>query len=116
MKKKIIISLILAMCCIVASIPASAVTDDVVCIEHGPWLELCGGFYKERTVAHNFEVEGYAKKCYYTEVRYYTRRYCEICAYEDETLHSHIHGYYGHEYPELCGGETWNYCTIFNID
>lgn len=100
MKKKIIISLFLAMCCIMASIPASAVENE--CITHDWEYYYCARAstpYREYT--HS---DGYVE-CTYQITRYYAVFYCTYCydvwhAYETE----HTHEIVGH--IEDCGDEN----------
>lgn len=107
MKNKIFISLILVMCCAIASIPASAdlptsgiSPQSIICDECGPFTYRCTDVYKESSRTHRFQYAGYWKTCEYVYVESYTRRVCNTCG--NATINGlHEHGEKDHT-PAYC--------------
>lgn len=111
MKKKIIISLILAMCCIIASIPASA-GEAATCPPHKSFIHLCGGYAGLEDASHYFvNAAGNTIRCGAQEIRFWTRSYCGICYEEVNTSprRTHKHGEQSHVCDETLNN---NYCPI----
>lgn len=97
MKKKIIISLILAMCCIVASVPVSAVVND--CVYHALEYAWCvRGDPQYIALTHYYQnLNGSSKLCNYQVMMYRAVEYCEECGetFLDQAG-DHDHGEIGH--------------------
>ena len=102
MKKRLLICLILSICCIISSIPASAVTDDNECIEHGPFVYWCRTLGYTRVESCDYIIyspenpEVMIDRCSYTSMSYETRKICEFCLDEVIIDSPHGHGEYGH--------------------
>lgn len=119
MKKKIIISLILAMCCIVVSIPVAASIDDgastydIICKPHGEFTYACGGGTPEEEAdSHEFTTSVGTATCTYTAYKSRTYISCGICNKIINSSHYHSHGGYGHVNPSRCGMENGNVCVL----
>lgn len=108
MKKKIIISLILAMCCIVASIPASANCDtcggsDLIFA----WCRSTGEMGQSSHRIYDNSPAG-STPCYY-EIRVYEEgEFCDDC---DTVTYGrrHGHGEYSHSH---CGAANSEGCSL----
>lgn len=104
MKKKIILSLILAMCCIMASIPASAADD--TCDECGPFVYLCYSTGEYTTSTHYvYSADDY---CTFECRVYVAEKTCEECVTVASTR-THGHGKYNHT---LCGASNSEGCSL----
>lgn len=107
MKKKNIISLILAMCCIVASIPASANCD--TCGGNDLVFAWCRSTYEMGQSSHRvYEGSSGSIPCYYDIWVYEEGEFCDVCdAVTFERLHGH--GKYNHSY---CGAANSEGCSL----
>ena len=114
MKSKIILSLVLAICCVIASIPASA-AETATCPPHTSFIKLCGGFAEEESqkITHSYDAngDGYVDNdCTYMIIEFYTAVYCSNCY--DEMANSmkttHTHGIGDH----ICGESNYNACPL----
>lgn len=118
MKKRLLICLILSICCIISSIPASATTDDIVCIQHGPFVYWCRYLGYTYTVTHPYdangngsvddEIENDVERCEYLTRAYETRKICEVCVYEVIVDSPHGHAQNSHT---LCGAPNSEGCS-----
>lgn len=121
MKKKIIISLILAMCCIMASIPASAVDEvaptAITCKVHSSYYLACDYAMNVTTETHEVTLStGGIIICEYTNYDARTYICCGVCQYIVQDNRFHSHGDLGHT-TNLCGWENdydGVYCEIAN--
>lgn len=103
MKKKIIISLILAMCCIIASIPASAVENDCVYhkFEHAWCVNSCED---PINITHTYTASSGAQlSCTFSEVFYIEVEYCVECGETRYDTQTHLHRIEGHKCGALNG-------------
>lgn len=111
MKKKIIISLILAMCCIMASVPTGAVGTSEDCPPCGPFTHDCGGFAEVRSAKHEYEIStDVYETCYAVEHLYYTISHCTKCLQpiNGSGERTHSHGVDSH----TCGAANNTGCPI----
>lgn len=109
MKKKIIISLILAMCCIMASIPASATgTCSPGCSD---WSYVCMDYDSTRELTHRYTASnGLTQTCTYLVIRYEHEAYCGVCHYPKAGDQTHIHAEAGHDVG--CGRSDYSCCAL----
>ena len=123
MKKKIIISLILAMCCVVSSIPVNASARGNVCVEHGPFrYECCSNIGSGATAAsgetptlttHRYKVNGRTLTCEYIRFNAVTYQICDSCStVMPDGNGGHGHGGWDHDDTNLCGGANVRGCFI----
>lgn len=106
MKKKIIISLILAMCCVLIAIPVSA-----KCLTCGSFYEACSGKVIRDVQATHYYFDEYGSEAectfYKTGVRSIFK--CNTCHSTHETMISlHNHGWNTHE----CGKADHTVCSL----
>ena len=108
MKKKIIISLILAMCCIVASIPASAECDtcggnDLVFA----WCRSTGRMGQSSHFVYYEDGRG-GEPCKYDIRVYEEGEFCDEC---DSVTYDRLHGHgeYNHSF---CGAANSEGCSL----
>ena len=105
MKKKIIISLILAMCCIIASIPASAGenSEQGSCNPCGPWIKICSGFYEAIPKEHPASSGG---DCHYNLYIFSHEVWCEQCVEQRPGNYTHSHGEGDHTCGDVINNTT----------
>lgn len=121
MKRKMITSLILVMCCAIASIPASAdfppsgiSPQAIICDECGPFMYRCTDVYAENKQTHRYQYAGYWKICEYVYVQSYTRRVCDICG-NMSISGLHGHGDQGHT-PAYCEPLGYSNKLVCSLD
>ena len=112
MRRKMFTCLILALICVISSIPVSAdvMPRAIICDECGPFFDRCTDVYVETTKSHRFYVSGYAKTCEYVYVESYTRRVCDVCG-NAFIAGLHEHGELEHT-PNYCGKSNYLVCEI----
>ena len=113
MKKKIIVSLILAACCIMASIPTSAdsIQRAIICDEHGPFMSpRCLDVRITEPREHKVMYDGYQKTCTYYYESAYTFRTCTVC---NKTVITGIHRHGENDHTtNICGVVNSLVCAI----
>ena len=119
MRSKFIVSFLLVICCLIASVPVSAdVTPRaIICDQCGPYINAdCHDVYENETKHHTFVYQGAQKTCYYVYVRAYTFEECAVCG-QGWVTGLHVHGQKGHIQP-YCGTDGYFnslYCPIDNF-
>ena len=97
MKRKVIL-ILLAMCYIIASIPASG-AETAECPPHSDFINLCGGFAGWEDASHTYvNAAGNIVTCPAKDIMFYTATYCGKCYDEmnNSMNRTHKHGEEGH--------------------
>ena len=117
MKKKIIISLILTMCCVIAYIPASAtVTPTALICNPCTYLPYCWDVIESYPDSHQaYDGDSYYV-CTFTAYRAATIYKCTQCGENRGTFNPytdwHSHGGLGHDNPRYCGSANIRICAV----